>query len=388
MCTDVSLKGIDGLVLILLCSAYLFPVSSQAALFSGQVTALTIYSKDSRQHRGTTELGRLRLEFGHQKGPLSLKLVYDHEWLWGAAVRDPIFPVLSEAPDPTWLELSDTIDQTAALFWRHNLYRGWIRYEQDNIRFTAGRQRLAWGSGRIWNPTDRFNPVQPTALEPDQKTGVDALAMNWFYSDVGSLAGVLAPGKSRRGLARKTALRWQDTVGEFDLSILGARVGQEDALGLDLTGNLGQATIRFESLFSDGGGLTGYSQWIAGVDATWYPVMLPNGLYLAAELFYNDDPTVSSNALSLLNQSSDRLQSHTNYQLGFLAGYDLTPLWRLEALTIFDLEHPSWFVAPSLKWSWMENIDLTFSSRLFGGQSIGEFASQSAVYLVNIEAYL
>jgi hypothetical protein len=41
-----------------------------------------------------------------------------------------------------------------------------LYYRQQVVAFdiSIGRQRIAWGSGRIWNPTDLFNPLNPTTF--------------------------------------------------------------------------------------------------------------------------------------------------------------------------------------------------------------------------------
>ncbi|MFX8565689.1 hypothetical protein ABTL91_18930, partial [Acinetobacter baumannii] len=53
--------------------------------------------------------------------------------------------------------------------------RAWIGVEDEGGALRAGRQRIAWGTGKIWNPTDVVNPYQPTSIERDERRGVDAL---------------------------------------------------------------------------------------------------------------------------------------------------------------------------------------------------------------------
>lgn len=362
---------------LLLCGLLLCPGLAQTLEMSGQLNALGIEAEDTRGQRGWTALTRLRLEADHQHGGWRLHLAYDHELLWGAAVRDPRFAVARSLPEPTWMDATASLHQSASLDWKHSLYRGWLQYDSDSLRLTLGRQRIAWGSGRIWNPTDRFNPVQPTALEPEQKLGVDALDVQWRYGLAGSLQAIAAPGRASRGVSRKLALRWQDTFGQTDVAVMAVGIGEERVLGLDLTGNLGDATARLEWMGSDGGSLPGFSQLVVGVDNTFYAALFPQGLYLAVEYFLNSRP----------GPGPDRLVSRSHQLFGLSAGYDLTPLWRAEMLAMADMERPGWFVAPALRWSMTANADLTLLAQLPGGDAASEFGPMAALYALRLDWY-
>ena len=44
-----------------------------------------------------------------------------------------------------------------------------------------GRQRISWGTGRIWNPTDLFNPINPANFSKIEKDGADAVSLTYFF---------------------------------------------------------------------------------------------------------------------------------------------------------------------------------------------------------------
>jgi len=373
------------LVGLFLLSFSSFPVGAMD--ISGQLTSLAIQSTDSREQQGLTDFSRLRLKLEDQYGALSWQISYDNELLWGAGVRDPAFPLQAAQPEPTYMDASSTVRQSPSLYWRHTLYRGWLQYDAGAFKATLGRQRIAWGSGRIWNPTDRFNPVQPTALEPEQKLGVDALDVQWRYSGTGSFEGVAAPGRGASSTSKKSALRWQDTFGEFDVALMAARIGSERVAGLDITGNVGDASARLEWMQSNGGvsesgvQMGNYGQLAAGMDYTLHSSWFPEGLYLAAEYFYNGASSVVG------TPSQDRLQSVSGQLIGLLSGYDLTPLWRVDLLSIVDLEQRGWFVAPSLTWSAMENLDIALIAQLPGGRPASEFGRFHHLYEARVDWY-
>lgn len=354
-------------------------MTAEALEFSGQSANLAIVTKNSLQQQGGSGLERVRLNAAHTSGSWSAQVSYDHEALWGLMVRDPLFALQAAQPQPTLMDATATVKQSRSLYWQHTLYRGWVQFDNRQLRVTAGRQRIAWGSGRIWNPTDRFNPVQPTALESDQKLGVDALDSEWRYASAGSVQLVVAPGRNAVAASRKLALRWRDTLADTDVALLAARIGGESVAGMDLTGNWHDAGWRFEGMQAWQHGGRSYGQLIAGLDYTWLNSWLPQGLYLAVEYFYN--------GAAGLPASNDRLQGRSSQLLGSMAGYDLTPLLRLELLVINDLQQASWFVAPALTWSMVENVDLKAFAQLPGGRAGGEFGLLKELYALRLDWY-
>jgi len=373
-CVFVARVLIGWLVL----ASYLPP--ALALEFSGQYTNLLFETRDSLKQDRTTDLNRLRLEIDGDYGPVRFHLAYDHELLWGGLVADPVIAAALRRPEPTWIDASAAISRRTHFNWRHTLYRGWLEYENGPVNIKLGRQRIAWGSGRIWNPTDRFNPVQPTALELEQKLGVDAVRMAWNYAGNGSLVAVFAPDRPSYRTSRKLALRWQDTFGEFDVALMGGRIRDETMFGLDVTGNLGDAGVRLEWMQARNPVEGGYAQVTAGIDYSWNNNWFPNGLYLAIEYFYNG---VASSA----PLTQDRFNSRSNHLLGGLLGYDLTSLWRFDLLLIADVQQSGWFVAPSLKWSAVEDVDITVFAQLPQGIGASEFATFEALYAIRADWY-
>ncbi len=365
---------------VLLISLFTLTTLAPALEFSGRYTNLLFETRDSLKQDRTTDLNRLRLEMDGDYKSFRFHLAYDHELLWGGLVADPVIAASLRQPEPTWLDASATINRRTHANWRHTLYRGWVEYDAGSINIKLGRQRIAWGSGRIWNPTDRFNPVQPTALELEQKLGVDAARVAWNYGGNGSLIAVVAPARASYRTSRKLALRWQDTFGEFDVALMGGRIKAEDMFGLDITGNLGGTGVRLEWMQARNSEQGSYGQVVAGMDYSWSPAWLPNGLYMAIEYFYN-----AAAGSSPLEQ--DRLSSRSPQLFGGMLGYDLTPLWRFDLLLIADMQQRSWFVAPSLKWSLVEDVDVTAFAQLPEGIGTSEFAGFESLYAVRIDWY-
>jgi hypothetical protein len=170
---------------------------------------------------------------------------------------------------------------------------------------------------------------------------------------------------------------------QTDMALWLGEVGGEHIVAVDVTGNVGDATARLEWQQSWRGEQGDFGQFIVGIDGTLTNQLLPEGLYLAAEYFYNGLP--HSNVKRLIQ--SDLLQSSSRQLLGMLAGYDLTPLWRTELVWLVDLEKPSMFIAPSLRWSTSDNMDATIFSQLPTGTAGSEFAGLNDLFAIKFEYY-
>ncbi|MDQ6986646.1 MAG: hypothetical protein Q9M25_02440 [Mariprofundaceae bacterium] len=329
-----------------------------------------------------TDSNRLRLQWRKNTGAWSAYVAYDNEFLVGGLLATPAFQAATRTPDPTWLDADAAIVQHSHVFWRHRLYRGWLAWEQDALLLKIGRQRIAWGSGRLWNPTDRFNPVDPTALELDQKTGADSILGEWRYSDSGALQIVTAPGRGQHKLSRKTAFRMRDTFGEMDVSMLAGRIGSETVFGADLAANVSGGGLHGELLHARPANSASYSQLSAGYEYTLSNRLLPEGLYLLGEYFFNG----AAKRLALPG-AAERLNSRVRHLFGMAAGYDITPLIRIEISSIIDVVKGSAFIAPRVTWSLAENWQLSAFVLAFGGHAGSEFGDRANVYTAQLDVY-
>jgi hypothetical protein len=135
-------------------------------------------------------------------------------------------------------------------------------YLQDGfgeaVTVRAGRQRIAWGSGFAWNPTNRLEPPRNPLNTGLEQQGADAVRVDWIPS---VRAGViLVAARSRTGVTdlpfasegverRSLAMRARFLVRDTDIAavVSGGR-NQRTLLGLDLARALGgQTTAHVEA---------------------------------------------------------------------------------------------------------------------------------------------
>ena len=124
------------------------------------------------------------------------------------------------------------------------LYRLYGGYEDSQNRVVVGLQNISMGVGRIWTPTNLFNPKNIYALEPDETFGVAAASYTRHISDTSQLM-VIASQKKNESF--KYAARYSTF---FDISEVAVDVVNSDEttmLGVELEANLADTGVEVRS---------------------------------------------------------------------------------------------------------------------------------------------
>ncbi len=346
---------------------------------------------------------RLRLDLqARYRERFSGQISYDNEVFTGTGRKSLAFALADQRGFDTWIDLDRTISDTHNATWQHLLYRGWARYEGDDFEVTVGRQRIALGRARLWNPTDLFNPIPPLAIEGDQRIGVDSVVARARISGDLWASAIVAP-QDRDDLYR-SALRLELSRRSLDAALMFGRIETDSVVGFDFATNLGDAALRGEGTWSfhEHGGHT--TQLVGSIDHTFG---LGTGLYVLLEHFYNGNnvsrdalratlealpPLTPDQGVRLLTQDgvipSSQLVTVSHNQTALNLGYDLTPLLRLDLLWIHDWEGPSEAFFPLLTWSALQSADLSLGAQFFGGgDEEGNYGGLDPVYFVRVDVY-
>jgi hypothetical protein len=371
-------------------------------------------------------LTRLRTHLDVHVGSwLTGELVYDHEWRFGRL--DTLAASLADdLAAPPLVDLDWDVDAfglpTDTASWQHSLYRADLKLEVRKLEVTVGRQRIPWGVGRIWQPTDRFNFVRPLAIEPDETPGVEAVDARWNLSGFSYLEAVWEPSRHRDDSAY--AVRAHGTVHDVDLSALAGRWDGAWAAGFDAAGNLGGSAARIEAIWTDPTRqvwpldashpreLAPFWQVVASID---HEFDVGSGLYVLVEHLYNGNalgfhsgpgaavlPFFEATAIPppgvppgtpgpfVRPVSQDRFGgsqviSLAHHQTAIDLGYDLTPVLRLDVLTIGDWNGPSLAFAPVLTWSPIGAMELKLGVQLFAGRRASEYGPQEPLGYLTME---
>jgi hypothetical protein len=333
-------------------------------------------------------LDRLRLTYdGKHEDWLAVHLDYDNEVHAGNLIGLPDFTIVRDRQSAAWLDLQHVFVDCGNPYWDTSLYRGYISLRNRSTTLTAGRQRIGWGTARFWSPMDMFNPISPLQIESEERQGVDAALLE--FSSPGALRwnAVYAP---QDGFRRSTsALRLSRTIHNYDFDVAAARVGQDWTTGFDVAGQVRGAGVRGELTYRWRHPIPG-SMPISTHDALRLAAggdyAFANGLYLVGEYFYNQGQPDQNQPLdpSVLLRYSSEIYTLNRHFLSAGASYPLTPLWKLEAYVVSDLEGPSAVVLPSLSHNLTANTDLNFGAQLFASSQNGEFHGLSDVVYIEV----
>jgi hypothetical protein len=378
-----------------------------AASFADCPSFDTVGDKDAWQ--SLTRL-RTRVDLQVIEG-LRAVVVYDHELrvgildtfegeLGSGFQRDDLF-------DGDW-----TITESDRAEWRHLFYRGFVQLEAGGLDLSVGRQRIAWGVGRLWNPIDRFNAIPPLAIQADQSQGVDSIDAKWSFNGFDFVEAVYAPGSSRDDA--RYALRLHGVVLDSDVSVVGGIFEKARTVGFDFARNLGDAAMRIEFVYTDPRQkvwkiessrrrrLGDFVQLVASLD---YTFDIADGIYVLVEHLYNGNglgfgrgragnllpffeatndrppgvpdgvpgPFATGGSAALFGSS--RVITAADNQTGSLVGGDITPELRLDLLTIYDWDGESAAFFPSLKYTPLGSLDVTVGVQTFVGPRRSQFGN-------------
>jgi hypothetical protein len=362
-------------------------------------------------------LTRLRLNFDLRiSDHWSVVAVYDNEVQAGRL--DTLEAGLGEgiasdtflhAEHDTHVGDGDTFD------WRDLLYRGYLFYESEHFEVALGRQRIAWGVGRLWNPIDRLNAIPPLALQPDQSRGVDAIDARWLIDGFTFVEAVYAPRRDAKDSSY--ALRLHGIARNVDYSLVAGVVEEAWTVGFDLAGNLGDAAGRLEVVYADperdvwpvdaeGPRELGDFWQVVGSIDTLFDV--GNGIYALVEHLYNGNALgfgrgrpgpllpffestrqppsglpaafLAPDAVFVKATSEDRFGgsrviTRSKHLTGVQLGYDLTPEVRVELLAIYDWNGESAIFFPTLALDLRDWLELTLGAQFPFGPRRSEFGS-------------
>lgn len=343
---------------------------------SGYYKNLLLRSETFAGEPYTLDLNRLRLELKGRLAPtVRFDVQYDNEALLGNYLRTTQFQQQKDQPPPQYWSAEANYVDRSALYGVHRLYRAQLQMAFGDTDLRIGRQRIAWGTGRFWSPLDLLNPFSPVALEREERLGVDAVLVEHKFGPVSRLAAVYAPSRSPGKDSR--AMQWHDNARGIDFSVTAGRVNGEQVIGLDLAGPIGGAGMRAEltrNRLRDG---KTFSRALLGIDYAF-----ANTLTLSAEFYRDGSGADSTAAYDFSALVSGSRQTLAQRYLGLRAGYEITPLLKLNTDVVFNLDDRSRFVAPSVTWSIRTNLDASFAVRWFSGAAGSEFAwPPDAAYL-------
>lgn len=189
------------------------------------------------------------------------------------------------------------LDETDATVRQAYIQYGW----GSAVSLRVGKQRIAWGSGFAWNPTNRVEPPKNPLNTGLEQEGALAARMDWTPAAWGSVILLAAKGETTPGdlpfatptkTRRTAAVRARFLVHDTDLAVIySGGANQRTLVGLDLARDVpGNVSVHFEGAFYRGAETApprdgdGFFRLVIGALRTF-----GESMSASAEYFYNGE---------------------------------------------------------------------------------------------------
>lgn len=235
--------------------------------------------------------------------------------------------------------------------------RASVRLRLSRFELTVGRQPVSFGSTFFFTPMDLVAPFTPVALDRRYKPGIDALRLDAFFGTSGRFTAVAAYAGSWDAKGLILLARARTTFGTVDAGAFAGAAHEDVVVGLDSASELAGAGIRGEVTFTKPAEGKAFVRAVLGADRR-----IGDSLMLQGEVYVQSIGTSKPEEYLTL-ASTERfargeLWAVGRYYAALAASYELLPIFELSLAVIGNLEDPSCLLAPGLKWSIAEELEL------------------------------
>lgn len=257
------------------------------------------------------------------------------------------------------------------------IHRFNVGYTDEKNSIVLGLQKISMGVGRIWTPTDLFNPRNPLALEPDQIYGTYALSYTYALDKLSEVMGVVA---KRQDDSYKYAGRIKGNVDVGDIALDVFSSNDAQMIAYEIEGNVFDTGIEWRSeggYFKDKLLDKAFYQAILGLDYGFV-----NGLTVMTEWIHSSKTYTFEEVYTYQESTLSNNRFFSKDYLGASAYYDFNLLYNGSASIIFSPEDQSSYIAPILTYSISDDASLALGAMLYGGNSQSEFGRvENSYYL-------
>ncbi|QOY51383.1 hypothetical protein [Candidatus Sulfurimonas baltica] len=266
------------------------------------------------------------------------------------------------------------------------VYRLYGGYEDNKNRVVVGLQNISMGVGRIWTPTNLFNPKNSYALEPDEVFGVAALSYTRHISDMSHVSFVISQKEDN---SLKYLARYKAFLGFGDVAVNLISSDKIKMAGYEIEANLGDTgvEVRSEGAYMKNKLLhvdlkEREEELFEGIIGADYG--FENGVTLVVEALYSSKKF--SYEEILLNIDSEALSTllYSNFYIGTSLAYSFT-LFMDASLTYVESfnEKNSRFISPSLTYTLNDFNSFKIGALIQNGASNSEFGANHNSYYFN-----
>jgi len=261
------------------------------------------------------------------------------------------------------------------------IHRFNVGYADEKHNIIFGLQKISMGVGRIWTPTDLFNPRNPLALEPDQIYGAYALSYIYALGELSEVMGVVA---KRHDHSYKYAGRIKGNVGFADIALDLFSSNDAQMIAYEIEGNLFDTGIEWRSeggYFKDKLLDKEFYQTILGLDYGF-----KNGVTVMTEWIHSSKTYSFDEILSHQESTLSNNRFLSPDYLGASVYYDFNLLFNGSLSMIYSPEDQSSFIAPVIEYSISDDASIAIGAMLYTGDKESEFGNVDNSYYLRLKA--
>lgn len=264
--------------------------------------------------------------------------------------------------------------------------RLYLKFPISKVDVILGKQRIAWGSGAVFRPTDSFNKPNPLGLS-GRKEGVNAVVAKVSIGALSAIDFIVTPPDTFRIVDDKISLT-QLKYGKFASRLTFNKFKSDVALsyqydgdaqnhifGVDLKGDL-KLGYHLETIFVynidtfDSDEIEEYWQSVLGVDYSFSGKWILLGEYLYNGPGSNTEMDLQKSDFLFVDHFQYRhyLYSQIQYSHDMFISANIFLLW--------NMVDKSLITSPGLQYSLFQNSELSLRSQMFFGDESDEFGPE------------
>ena len=275
--------------------------------------------------------------------------------------------------------------------------RVWLDYYKNNLEITLGRQRVAWGTCWVWNPTDLFNPLNVLDFDYEERPATDAIRVQYYTGPVTKLDVAYKPAKDPNN--QILAGLWSLNKWNYDFNLIAGMRFKRWLAGFSWAGDILEAGFRGEILVSQAPNKPDENiiyQLInqSSLSSSKNPIVslalsgdytFPNTFYIHTELLYNNIGKTSNTFLFQQEANKLGLLSASRWEIYHEFAYDITPLLRGSLFGLFNPDDKSSVIVPSVSYSVITNLDLFVICMFFDGNPLTEYGEYGTSFFARVK---
>jgi hypothetical protein len=269
----------------------------------------------------------------------------------------------------------------------------------NDLEVILGRQRIAWGTCLVWNPTDLFNPFDILDFDYEERPGTDALHVQYYTGSLSQFSFAVTPGRTQFDVIY--AGRYVTNYNNYDLGIIAGWQRNSLRLAANWAGEIWDGGFRGEVLYTDPD-IKYSSLNLNPTDLTdilidkhiqspyWtvalsYDYTFTSSFYIHTEYIYNElgvTKDAGYRRYDVLYTGELTPARHSIFQE---FAYQISALMRGSFFIIYNPTDYSWLAAPSVQYSLANNWELFLMAFPSGGEQGTEYGGFPTQYFVRVK---